>query len=84
MAVQASAAAAGSSRVPASATLSTVAPPDAVVTSNHASQTSRTALTIWAVPFHGRRRASAHPVATRLTSSITSNPTQATFQWFAT
>ena len=54
--------------------------PAAVVTSNHASQTSITAPTTNAVPAQGRCRATAQPAASRLTSSIRSNPTQATFQ----
>ena len=83
-AAQAIAPARGSSRAAAQTTLTAVSTvPDAVVTSNHASQTSSTAVTTNAVGTRCGRSAKTHAVAIRLISSMTSNPTQATFQWSA-
>jgi hypothetical protein len=55
-----------------------------VVTSNQASRTSSTAVTANAVGTRCGRRSKTHAAATKLINNMTSNPTQATFQWSAT
>jgi hypothetical protein len=62
-------------------TLSTVSAGEAMVTSNHASHTNCAAVMRNAVGARYDRRANSHAAATRLISSIVSNPTQARSQW---